>query len=68
MATIIVSKQGIATADNNKYFKYWHEDRNCYTNKEEYGRKWLPYHKGGDLENGMEILSLLLIGIDGKKL
>lgn len=49
-------KQGMKTADNNKYLRMWFEvsvDSFCKTakNKQEavsIGKKWFPYNKGGD--------------------
>lgn len=48
-------KQGIATADNDRFVRYWHEVEQQRTGfgysakgAEESGRKWFPYNKGGN--------------------
>lgn len=48
-------KQGMATADNNRFLRFWHEvslDKIGFgyanrTAAKESGRKWFPYNKGG---------------------
>ena len=50
------SRQGLATADNNRFLRQWFEvenDKICYTahneeNAELSGAKWFPYNKGGE--------------------
>jgi len=50
------AKQGLATADNNRFLRYWSEVNkssyklNCKSNGEalESGKKWFPYNKGGE--------------------
>ncbi len=49
------AKQGIATSDNNRFLRFWHEVNNCSTgisslSREEAiksNKKWFPYNKGG---------------------
>lgn len=56
LGDIADSKQGIATADNNRFLRLWHEvcvKNICFTassNEEalDSNRKWFPYNKGGD--------------------
>lgn len=56
MGDEVVAKQGLATADNNKFLRYWWEVEtdsiffNC-TNREEASeshKRWFPYNKGGE--------------------
>ena len=50
------SKQGIATADNNRFLRLWYEVENNLTNfdakdqtdAELSNKKWFPYNKGGE--------------------
>lgn len=52
---ILKFKQGIATSDNERFLRFWHEvnfgsfDLSCANPKElkESSRKWFPYNKGG---------------------
>lgn len=56
MGDIAASKQGIATADNNKFVREWYEvfiDKICfnatdYINAFATGARWFPYNKGGE--------------------
>ena len=56
LGDIADSKQGIATADNNKYLRVWYEiDRNkIYFSAQSHEeakaskKKWFPYNKGGE--------------------
>ena len=49
-------RQGLATADNNRFLRLWFEcvqNRICYNAKsteeaQQSGKKWFPYNKGGD--------------------
>jgi len=49
-------KQGLATADNNRFVRLWHEvsadksyyDATDYINAFATGMKWFPYNKGGE--------------------
>ncbi len=49
------AKQGIATSDNDRFLRLWHEVSNILTNTENISReeaiksnkKWFPYNKGG---------------------
>ncbi len=61
-------KQGLATADNERFVRNWFEvniSNICFaakTNEEERKsrKKWFPYNKGGDFtENGMETTNML---------
>ncbi len=55
LENIATPKQGIATADNNKYTRLWQEiDKNsffidCISHRASYesNKKWYPYNKGG---------------------
>ena len=55
METLLDVKQGLATADNNRFLRLWYEVEidNCKfdsVNAEdliENGKKWIPYNKGG---------------------
>ncbi len=55
--SICVAKQGLATADNNKFVRFWHEIPLyeigfSYSSTQETissRHKWYPYNKGGDL-------------------
>ena len=50
------SKQGLATADNNRFIRLWHElaynaikfDARSEDEAFETGKKWFPYNKGGE--------------------
>jgi len=55
LGEIVSPRQGLATADNDRFLRLWHEvaiikvgfgykDREC---AEKSGRKWFPYNKGG---------------------
>lgn len=52
----VIAKQGMATADNNRFLRYWNEVSinkvgfSCKTNEDsiETKLKWFPYNKGGD--------------------
>ena len=52
----LIAKQGMATADNNRFLRYWNEVSinkvgfSCKTNEDsiETKLKWFPYNKGGD--------------------
>ena len=56
MSLVAEARQGLATADNNRFVRLWHEVsiRNinfCASSREtakKSGRKWFPYNKGGD--------------------
>ena len=56
LSEIADSKQGIATADNNKYLRLWSEcdssniffDCKSHDESEMDNRKWYPYNKGGE--------------------
>ena len=56
LGTLAESKQGLATADNNRFLRLWYEvenDKVCYSckNTEESKNdlyKWYPYNKGGE--------------------
>ena len=56
LGTLADSKQGIATADNNKYLRLWFEINKykmittCCSHEEakSCNRKWFPYNKGGE--------------------
>lgn len=56
LGDIASSKQGIATADNNRFLREWFEVGigNIYFTATDYiqamytGKKWFPYNKGGD--------------------
>lgn len=51
-----IPKQGVATADNNRYLRLWYECQynniffNCHSHEESIESicKWYPYNKGGD--------------------
>ena len=49
-------KQGLATADNNRFLRFWYEvdfnkigfsSKTC-AESEKSRKKWFPYNKGGD--------------------
>ncbi len=50
------SKQGLATADNNRFLREWYEvensrikyDAHSCSEAEDSGKKWFPYNKGGE--------------------
>lgn len=56
LSTIADPKQGLATADNNRFLRQWYEidiHTICFTctsleETEHNGYKWYPYNKGGD--------------------
>jgi len=56
LGALAASKQGLATADNNRFLRLWYEvenDKVCYSckNTEESKNdlyKWYPYNKGGE--------------------
>lgn len=56
LGTLADSKQGLATADNNRFIRLWHEleyggivfDAHDEDEAEETGKKWFPYNKGGE--------------------
>ncbi len=56
LSEIAVPRQGMATSDNNRFLRLWHEveeDKTFY-NATDYiqamasGKKWFPYNKGGE--------------------
>ena len=56
MCEIAEPKQGLATADNNRFLRYWFEvkpenakyDCNSIEESMQSGKKWFPYNKGGN--------------------
>lgn len=68
--TFAFPKQGLATADNNRFLRLWFEVSidNIglgYKNAEDAAescKKWFPYNKGGGFKNGMVITNMLLTG------
>lgn len=56
LGDIAEPRQGLATADNNRFLRLWYEceqNRICYDagsteEASQSGRKWFPYNKGGD--------------------
>ncbi|MCH5164333.1 MAG: BREX-1 system adenine-specific DNA-methyltransferase PglX [Clostridiales bacterium] len=56
LGNIADSKQGIATADNNKYLRLWYEteiEKICFSAQShdeafQSKKKWFPYNKGGE--------------------
>lgn len=56
LADHAIPKQGVATADNNRYLRLWYECQynniffNCHSHEESIESicKWYPYNKGGD--------------------
>ena len=56
MENVMVTRTGMATADNDKFLKFWFEVTNKriyftatdYINAMYTGFKWFPYNKGGD--------------------
>ena len=56
LGEIADSKQGMATADNNRFLREWYEieyESICFTSKniedaKKSGHKWFPYNKGGE--------------------
>lgn len=55
LATIFTTREGMATADNERFLRLWHEvffqsiSFDCISNKDaiEKNVKWVPYNKGG---------------------
>jgi type II restriction/modification system DNA methylase subunit YeeA len=55
LASSITSREGMATANNNKFLRYWHEveyskigfNLKNYQEALNSGMKWFPYNKGG---------------------
>ncbi len=55
MDEIVNPKQGLATADNNRFLRQWYEvdihkikfDATSISDAKESGAKWFPYNKGG---------------------
>ena len=55
MDEIVNPKQGLATADNNRFLRYWWEidldrikfDAISISDSKKSGKKWFPYNKGG---------------------
>mgnify|MGYP001060140300 CR=1 FL=1 len=49
LSNVAEPRQGMATGDNNKFLRYWHEVGNInFTEIElDLKRKWYPYNKGG---------------------
>lgn len=67
LGTIADSKQGVATADNNRFLRLWNEvdikkiefsANNCEEAAKS-AKKWFPYNKGGIFADGMEIMTML---------
>ena len=56
LGTLADSKQGLATADNNRFLREWHEVQDSKIKFDAMGiedaaqsnRKWFPYNKGGE--------------------
>ena len=56
LSVIAEPKQGLATSDNNRFLRLWHEVciNNLYFNATDYinamftGKTWFPYNKGGE--------------------
>jgi hypothetical protein len=56
MGELVDARQGLATADNDRFLRLWHEvDISCIgfrmqnrNEAKESGRKWFPHQKGGD--------------------
>ena len=56
LGKLVDAKQGLATANNDRFLRRWHEvdQRKCTYNAEsrelaaESGKKWFPYNKGGE--------------------
>lgn len=49
ISNILTTREGMATADNDRFLRYWHEiifNRICFTS--DITSKWFPYNKGGD--------------------
>lgn len=53
LSSIITTREGMATADNNRFLRYWQEVDYCKISFETkgdsnyYNEKWFPYNKGG---------------------
>lgn len=56
LGEVAAPRQGLATSDNQRFLRYWHEVDYARTHfharsreeAEESGRKWFPYNKGGE--------------------
>lgn len=48
LGNIAYPKQGLATADNNRFLRYWFEIEDQPINGLFKGPKWFPYNKGGE--------------------
>ena len=68
---VMTFKQGIATSDNERFLRNWHEidiskaNFSCKSPNDLRisKNKWFPYNKGGEvIENGTETTNMLLIG------
>lgn len=55
LGEVVDAKQGLATADNNRFLRYWYEvdfnrikfDAQSTEDAKNSGKKWFPYNKGG---------------------
>src|SRR5699024_1823576 len=64
-------KQGLATANTNKYLRLWYEvdidnikfNANSHKDARETPERSYPYNKGGEFRNGTEIMIMLLTGM-----
>ncbi len=56
LGTFAIPKQGLATADNDRFVRRWYEisftnikfDSTSIANAKDSGKKWFPYNKGGE--------------------
>ncbi len=70
LGELIESREGMATADNDKYLRLFHEvsvakigwGYQSMSDAIASRKKWFPYLKGGGTESGLVIMSIWLIG------
>ncbi len=66
MDKIVEPRQGLATADNNRFLRQWFEvslnnikfDAKSIDESISSNKKWFPYNKGGHIESGTETMTM----------
>ena len=48
VSSVLQTREGMATADNDRFLRLWHEiNKHLFTKVSDKGFKWYPYNKGG---------------------
>lgn len=69
ISSVTKIRQGMATTNDDKFLRLWHEvslSSTCFNSRDsddaiKSNKRWFPFLKGGNLENGMEIILIWLI-------